>query len=284
MAYRLDQFVGVDIGGTKMLLCAEHRGEKIDHRVPTGRDMTRERVRAAIEAFLSTLPFEPLGVGVAVQGLVEGDARLAFTDGMPALIGLSADELAFGAPRGARLINDVRAGLVAESVSHPEVHTLCVVMMGTGVAVGIRSGGQILEGASGWAGELGNTLIATEEGVGTVDQLAGGGAILKRAGCGADELIARIEAGDTTATAIVQRAAFYFGLSLANVIDLFNPDLMVLGGGTLRFPGYRARALEVTEQYALAKPFSLCAFAEPADAYRMAAHGARAFAAQGAGS
>ncbi len=125
----------------------------------------------------------------------------------------------------------------------------------TGIGAGIISGGKLIHGAGYAAGELGHTHM-TEEGppckcgsFGCLEALAGAAAIESRIrkaiaeGSGSDVLslaggdpdavsgwtvLRAAEMGDKTCSAIVEQAAKYLGLGLANLVNLFNPSVLVL--------------------------------------------------------
>jgi N-acetylglucosamine repressor len=125
----------------------------------------------------------------------------------------------------------------------------------TGIGAGIISGGKLIHGAGYAAGELGHTHV-TEEGppckcgsFGCLEALAGAAAIESRIrkaiseGSGSEVVslaggdpgavsgwmvLKGAQMGDKTCSAIVEQAANYLGLGLANLVNLFNPSVLVL--------------------------------------------------------
>ena len=125
----------------------------------------------------------------------------------------------------------------------------------TGIGAGIISGGELIHGAGYAAGELGHTHV-TEEGppckcgsFGCLEALAGAAAIESRIrkaiaeGSGSEVVslaggdpdavsgwmvLKAAQMGDKTCSAIVEQAANYLGLGLANLVNLFNPSVLVL--------------------------------------------------------
>ncbi|MET3543514.1 putative NBD/HSP70 family sugar kinase [Paenibacillus favisporus] len=267
--------VGVDMGCTKMLMVAEVDGQLVEHKVSTGLDCSLEYLAGEIDRFIAGLPYEPEGLGIALPGLVEGDRRLQFSD-IRALCGVTADDFAKGRFR-CRLINDVKAATVAEAANYPEKDTVAVMMAGSGLALGVYSKQRMYTGAGGFAGELGYTVIATEAGPRKVDELAGGIGILDKAGCDIDAFLAKIRDGDGDSLALLERAGFYCGLAITNVLHLFNPDVLVIGGSTSTYPGYMDNALRTAEKHTLPDMFQACSFASPKDGKRIAALGAMQF-------
>src|SRR5438046_5195031 len=140
------------------------------------------------------------------------------------------------------------AGAMAEDMIYVEYGK-------TGIGAGIISGGKLLHGAGYAAGELGHTHM-TEEGpacrcgsFGCLEALAGAAAIEARIrkaiaeGSGSEVIrlaggepaavsgwmvLKAAEMGDKTCSAIVDQAAKYLGLGLANLVNLFNPSVLVL--------------------------------------------------------
>jgi len=268
----VEKIVGVDIGCTKMYMYAEVDGEPIENKVPTGLDCPRERLKQEIDAFIERLPFEPEGVGMAVPGLVEGDHRVQLSD-VRALTGMTADD--FGEGRfPVRLINDVKSATVAETVHYKDKDTLAVIMAGSGTALGVYSKGRMFTGAHGFAGELGYCIIQTEEGPRRLDDFAGGIGILRQAGCGIEEFLERINRNEPAATQLIARAGEYFGMALTNVIHLFNPDVIVIGGSTATYPGYMEHALETAQKHTIPDMFNACLIAPAKDNKRIVALGA----------
>lgn len=268
----MEKIVGVDIGCTKMHMFAQIGGETFEQKAPTGLDCPWENLKREIDGFIGRLPFEPEGVGIAVPGLVEGDHRVQLSD-VRSLTGMTADD--FGQGRfPVRLINDVKSATVAETVHYKDKDTLAVIMAGSGTALGVYSKGRMFTGAHGFAGELGYCIIQTEEGPQRLDSIAGGIGILQQAGCGIDEFLERIDRNEPAAVQLIARAGEYFGMALTNVIHLFNPDVIVIGGSTATYPGYMEHALETAQKHTIPDMFDACRIVPAKDNKRIVALGA----------
>jgi predicted NBD/HSP70 family sugar kinase len=142
--------------------------------------------------------------------------------------------------------NDVNALAVAESLFGPsrQVRDFAVVTLGRGVGAGLVQGGRVYRGSSGGAGEFGHTVsqlggLPCECGkAGCLEAYVGEYALLGRlrarggrfAGIGIDEFLALARDGDEEAAAIHAEVAERLGVALANLINLFDPELVVLGG------------------------------------------------------
>jgi len=135
-------------------------------------------------------------------------------------------------------------------------HNLAYIKVGTGIGSGLLLDGQVYRGATGCAGEIGHITIQ-ENGplcscgsYGCLEALAGGRAIARKAReavlAGRRTQLAAIEPvetitardvaeaarlGDLVAQQIVTTAGGYLGIAIADLVNLFNPGLIVVGGG-----------------------------------------------------
>ena len=122
-----------------------------------------------------------------------------------------------------------------------------VALLGRGVGVGIVSGGRVLRGAASSAGEWGHTKISVGGPVcncgsrGCLEAYVGGAGIARRwreAGAtpsaneekALGELLDSARTGDTVATRVLEETIEILGLGLSNLVNLFNPERVVLGG------------------------------------------------------
>jgi predicted NBD/HSP70 family sugar kinase len=110
-----------------------------------------------------------------------------------------------------------------------------------GIGAGVIVAGTPLLGSAGYAGEAGHTLInpgghACRCGaIGCWETEAGESALLRRAGVPEetgrlDEVAERAEAGDETVLRALAEVGRWLGLGVGDLVNLFNPDLVVLGG------------------------------------------------------
>lgn len=255
--------IGVDLGGTKTALIAlDPAGEVLlADRRPTPRSQgyraillnIRDMVRDA-EAQLG----ERARVGIGVPGALSpktGRIRNANTtclNGAPLL-----QDLCETLDRTVRIAND--ADCFALSEAHDGAgagaRVVFAVIAGTGTGGGVVVQGQLLQGPNAIAGEWGHTPLPWPE----ADELPGPACYCGRRGCvetwlsgpglAADHLrhtgqeCTAIEIadaavkGDGTALATLQRHAERFARSLAVVINILDPDVVVLGGGISQIAG-----------------------------------------------
>jgi predicted NBD/HSP70 family sugar kinase len=252
-------WVGADVGGTKLLLVAVHDGGRNMQRIPTGPGSDPALIEREVRNFLARFGIQPAGLGLALPGLIGADGRVAACDVLPRLVGWSAVEsfTPLGCP--VRTLNDAAAALVEEAHDLGPDATAGLVMAGTGVGAAFLVHGRPLRGARGWAGELGYLPVALGPGqVARLDQLAGGAALAQRLGTDGVGLRAQAERGEPEALAAIRNAGEALGLGLAAVVNLLDPELLVLGGGACELPGYQQAALASAERHSLPELWHAC--------------------------
>lgn len=208
----------------------------------------------------ATLPEDAvIGIGVAVPGIVgsaRSTVRLAENLGWEDVPLGQLLAGATGVP--VTLINRTNAGALAEYRvgSGRGATNLVYASLNVGIGAGVIIDGQLYEGATGCAGELGHITVDRNGercrcgNRGCLELVAALPAILRsynhpvatapghhhtasllRA---ADELRQRANAGDAGALAVVQQAARYFGLAVAQLANAFNPDTVVIDSPLLK--------------------------------------------------
>ncbi|MFF3459602.1 ROK family protein [Streptomyces sp. NPDC002730] len=249
--------MGVDVGGTKALMLAEGRelgGDAITHRVETGPETTPSELEKAVEKFLADHRLEPTVLGIAVPGLVES-GQVRVSDVLPQLagwVGLGNHAVP------SLLVNDIRGALAQETATLSRSATAAVVVCGTAVGSAYLSEGRVVRGACGWAGEIGSLPMTTPQGVRRLDELAGGGAIVRAAGMSPAVIRAALTGGDHHVQAVVHAAGEAFGLALASLINILNPDVVRVAGGTLGYQGYWDAALRTAQEHTLPELWETC--------------------------
>ncbi len=154
----------------------------------------------------------------------------------------------------------------------PGVANLLFVSGEVGIGVGVILGGNPGLGAAGYAGEAGHTLVNPDGlrcrcgAIGCWETEAGEGALLRHVGPSAgaggrasiDHVIALAEAGDPQVLAAVDTVGGWLGLGIGDLINLFNPELVVLGGMYARLhPQLRDAIEEGVQRRVLAAPRSM---------------------------
>jgi glucokinase len=261
--------VGIDVGGTKVaatLLGPNGMGEH--KQQPTELDSGDALIDQLVEIVGEAADGEAYeAVGIGVPSIVRFETgEIAASTNIP-LKGVPLRRV-LGERLGVPVFVDNDATVAALAEAHdqdlePAARNLVMITVGTGIGGGIVVDGRIFRGGSGGAGELGMTLIGLAcdsdlEGAtdhfpqpGSLEALSAGTALdhLARAAAtqnpdsalgklaasghrivGADA-VAAAKDGDQPASAAVQRWAHALGVGIANAINTFDPDEVVIGGG-----------------------------------------------------
>jgi glucokinase len=241
------QVLAFDVGGTHIrgALCDGSGALLARARVATPRGDAKALIAALVAVAQELTPREgvgPSGVGLAIAGMLDlPQGQLVLSHNLElAHVDLAAPlEAALGLP--VSLVNDVNAAALGESWGLGCDH-LVALFLGTGVGFGAVAGGRLVEGARGMAGEAGH-LIYDPEGPecpagcsGCYDATLGGEGLAREAqalNLATDTmgLLAAWRAGDTAATALVERALQAMTVLTRLVVNLFDPAMVVVGGG-----------------------------------------------------
>lgn len=271
----MNRYMGVEIDGDHMYLMADTPSGLVEHAAATGRECALDQLIREVADFAAKLPYRPSGIGIGMPGLVAGTGKVELSHVLPALNGATAEAFAAEAQAPVAFINDVKAATMAEASYYADRDTVAVVQLDAFIASGVVVKGELLTGAKGWSGELGYMIMTLDGKPVLLDTVASGYAILKEAAIADDELRERLGAGDEGALAIVRQAGAYLGYALANVIHLYNPDVMVVGGATTTYPGYMEAAGTALKEHALPELLACCAIEQPKLKKHVIAYGAR---------
>lgn len=227
--------VGIDIGGTKMLVSYIKNKKLISKSYQTGKNISFTKILNNYNSFVQEFNLEVKSLVIAIPGLIKNNIVTA-CDVVPSLEGKKPTD--FSANYPVAFINDVEAALIEEKSNNETAKNLIVIMIGTGIGMSMIVDGKECKGASGFTGELGYTTVNTEEGPTYLDNISAGAGILSRFNGNVEELKIALENNDVSAIKILDEATKYMGMALANVISLFNPEIVVIGGGTAGYKGY----------------------------------------------
>ena len=262
---------GLDLGGTKVLGRVLHpadpRRALAEARVDTPRG--GDAIVAAMVDLVGRLD-DQLGaaghapvaaVGLGAAGLVDTEGVLRTAPNLPGVV-----EFPFGAALGAALGRPVRVENDATTATLAEhrlgagrgASDLVLVTLGTGIGSGVIAGGELQRGAHGFAGEAGHMLVdphgppcpcgqrgcwerfASGSGLGRLarDAAQAGRAdgVVARAGGDPEQVrgehVGRAALdGDAEALTIVDDFAWWVALGLANIVNLLDCGLVIIGGG-----------------------------------------------------
>lgn len=261
--------IGVDIGGTKMAAAlVTARGQVLRrHRLPTpaqqGPQAVIDALCQAIEQVRGDTEMRQVsGLGVGVPGPY--DSKLQVLSSSPQLAGwhnvplkqMLQDRL--GTPTF--VDNDANAAALGEHRFGAGIGTrhMIYITVSTGIGSGLILDGKLYTGASGAAGEVGHMTVDVNGprckcgNWGCWEAVASGTALareaVRRLEAGAESRIlelaggdleqvkaevvfAAFQQGDRLAQSLIERAGYYLGVGLASLINIFSPELIVIGGG-----------------------------------------------------
>jgi glucokinase len=257
--------VGVDIGGTKLQAVRLDGDDRIVADPAQASPVDGAGVVAGVVAAAERLaPPTAEAVGVGVPGLVDGSGRVRFAPNLQGLVGTPLRQRLLDALPGTAIWigNDATAACWAEFSrgAGRGVSDMLMVTLGTGIGGGIVCGGRLIEGANRYAAEFGHMVVdphgprcpcgkqgcwerfASGSGLGALGReraiageaprlvaLAGGDPEMVR---GEHVTVAAAE-GDGSSIGIMGTFAWWVALGLANLATLFDPAMIVLGGGLI---------------------------------------------------
>ena len=242
--------IGIDLGGTKIEAAVLDPGGAIAWRQRTSTPGTYDGIIGAMAALVRAAE-SALGVqasvGVGIPGTLSPATGLVKNANTQALIGHPLDiDLGAALARPVRVENDANCFALSEAADGAGAGHRCVfgVIIGTGCGGGIVVDGRVLPGRNRIAGEWGHTPLPWPE-PGEYPQprcwcgqhgclelyLAGPGLARSCDAPTAAELPARAAAGDAVAAQALARHADRLARGLAVIMNVLDPDVIVLGGG-----------------------------------------------------
>nr|WP_318284512.1 MULTISPECIES: ROK family protein [unclassified Methylobacterium] len=255
--------IGIDLGGTKIagIVLDADGATRAESRVPTPRgncEGTLDAIAGLVAALERQAGTARASVGVGMPGAISRatglikNANSVWLNGRP-----FAEDLAARLGRPVRVENDANCLAVSEAVDGAGAGEAVVwaIILGTGVGSGIALQGQALTGRNAIAGEWGHNPLPWPRD----DERPGPACYCGRHGCletwlsgpglsadffrstgesrSGEEIVARAEGGDAAALAAMGRHRDRLGRGIAHVVNILDPDVIVLGGGLSRVEG-----------------------------------------------
>ncbi len=225
-----------------------------------------ERLFSAIDSFLNRNSLQPSqlsSISIACAGGIDTGRGMVVTPSpnMPGWTDIPLVEKTQEKFKvDAFLLNDASAAAIGEHRygAGRGVNNLVLFTLGTGIGGGVIADGELYLGAAGAAAEIGHMTIdagGPECGCGNtgcLEVLASGTAMTKDAvsrvkkgeetslldmvngdvnKITAETVATAARNGDALAVAVLKRAGYYLGIGMVNVVNIFNPEMIVLGGG-----------------------------------------------------
>jgi glucokinase len=263
--------VGVDLGGTQIRACVADMAGAIvrEARQPTrageGLGPVMSRITETVSEVMAGISRRDIvGIGMGSPGPLDPNSGVVVeAANLPGWKNVPLRDILqkeFGLP--VYVNNDANAAALAEQRfgAGQGVSDLVYLTISTGIGGGFICGGQLILGVHGFAGEPGHMTIEPNGprcncgNIGCLEALAAGPAIARHAtqlvrGGRASELAAELDEGrelsaetvgkaaqqgDAVALGAIGRAAHYLGIGVLNLIHLFDPAMVVLGGGVTK--------------------------------------------------
>jgi len=319
-----DLILSIDLGGTKILTAVTNsQGEMLsrDHSITPALKGHEAVIHSILESAHRALKQadvaieEITAIGVGAPGLSNPETGILFTS--PNLPGWRdvplRDIVQERLGKKTFLINDANAAALGEFYfgAARGVRNFIYITLSTGIGGGIVIDGKIYSGAIGAAGEVGHMTIDDKGPIckcgnrGCWETLASGTAlarearhrikegvatsILEYAEGDVEKVTAQVihnaaEQGDSLAKELIARTGYYVGVGLANLVNIFNPELIVIGGGLSNIGDMLLKpAFKVAGERAYKEAFQAMRFASAELGRNSGVLGAATFALQGMG-
>jgi predicted NBD/HSP70 family sugar kinase len=247
--------IGIDFGKRHLRVAAANLSHAIlaeAERPARAEDPAETGLAAAaalVEEVLAEAGIEPadvVGVGMGLPGPIDSrTGRVGSSSILPGWVGVrAAEELGARLELPVAVDNDANLGALAElhwgaAAGRSNVTYLKV---STGIGAGIVIDGRLYRGTGGMAGEIGHAIVDEQGAVcrcgkrGCLETLAGAAALVAllepRLGrtISTAELLELASTGDSGARRVIADAGRHIGGAVATLCDLFNPELLVVGG------------------------------------------------------
>ncbi len=248
--------LGIDLGGTKIeIIALDDSGKELLRRrapTPQGNYPATLQLIAQLVCDAETALGQRGSLGIGTPGALSRATGLLKNSNSVALNGQPIlQDLETLLQRKVKISNDANCFALSEATDGAAAGAEVVfgVILGTGVGAGIVINGHILTGPNGIAGEWGHNPLPWPQ----ADELPGQPCYCGKHGCietflsgpgmaklhqietgdslRAEEIVARADQGDATCERSLQRYENRLARSLAHVINILDPDVIVLGGG-----------------------------------------------------
>ncbi|RAN89079.1 glucokinase [Bacillus sp. SRB_28] len=250
-------FACFDIGGTfiKYAIIDERGGIYEKGKIETPVKNQKVEILHHICEIIRELEknYDIYSVGISSCGLIDSErGEVIFSANIPGYSGTKIVDYIYKATGYTAVIeNDVRSACIGErwKGAGAEKENIILLTLGTGIGSGIIIDGKMLQGANGLAGEVGHmTIVHNGEecgcgGKGCYERYASTSALIrqyKKASLSqgieidkitGEEIIDRINNGEQLAKYVYEQFLQYVVTGLVNITHMFNPELIIIGGG-----------------------------------------------------
>ncbi len=267
---------GIDLGGTKAegVILGPRGIEEIHFldRVPTGAEKGYDHVLNQIETLVAQMEeqagYRPHCIGIGTPGTLDRQMNVMRGCNSECLNGKPLrDDLARHLKMGVEIANDANCFALAEARlgivprDFPDANVVFGVIIGTGVGGGLVVNGRSIYGHQGISGEWGHNFLDESGGPcycgksGCVERVLSGPSLERyyEAASGTKlrlpEIHQRALAGEEAAVKTIDRMVAFFGKAISVVINILDPDVIVIGGGVGRIPEIYTRGKDAIKNY-----------------------------------
>ena len=263
--------LAIDLGGTKIITALiSNKGQVVAQEhcltlADEGPQSVINRIVFAIDHLLGLRNIDPSqlsSISIAAAGAINLDKGLITSSpNLPGWNDIPLRDIVKGKYKvNTLLMNDANAAALGELHfgAGKGVDNLILLTLGTGIGGGIIINGKLYSGQCGSAGEIGHMTIDVNGprcscgNVGCLEVLASGTAVAKEAvrrirqgerssltkiaegnieNITAEKVSIAAQGGDSLALEVVSKAAFYLGVGMVNLVNIFNPEMIIVGGG-----------------------------------------------------
>ncbi|MBA4140284.1 MAG: ROK family protein [Segetibacter sp.] len=249
---------GIDLGGTKIECAVLNTANSMEviarKRVPTeafkGYEHILSQIKKLVDTVIAEVGESPSSIGFATPGVLEPESQVMKNCNTTCMNGKPMHndiETVLRLP--VKLANDANCFALAETLmgagkKYPDAEVVFGVIMGTGVGGGLIVNNKIISGHHGIGGEWGHNILE-EDGEqcycgkkGCVEVVISGPALEKWYALKSEQelklnqiLENYLTGTDTNASATIERLLEYYGRAISTLINVIDPDLIVIGGG-----------------------------------------------------
>lgn len=267
---------GIDLGGTKVegavLKSASDPQVLFRDRLPTeghkGYDHVMGQIKKVVDKMEATLGYKPAKIGIATPGTLDPGQGLMKNSNSTSLNGkplkrdlekLLGVELFMANDANCFALAEASMGAAKEKYPHAKV--VFGVIMGTGVGGGVVVDGKVINGLQGIGGEWGHNFLDESGGpcycgkTGCVEKVLAGPALerfyasISGQSKNLKEVYELYRSGDSFAIQTMNRLTHFFGLALSVVVNILDPDVIVIGGGVGNIDLIYSEGMKSLEKY-----------------------------------
>lgn len=267
---------GIDLGGTKVegavLSPSENNKVLCRTRIPTeardGYDHILGQIQKLVQKMEKETGLKPESMGIGTPGSIDPSTQCLINSNSTVLNGNPVQkDLESLLKIPVKVANDANCFALAETKMgvvrevKPDAQVVFGVIMGTGVGGGLVVNSEIIEGLMGNAGEWGHNYLDESGGPcycgksGCVETVISGPALQRyyKEITGVErnlkEIYQATKNNESAARDTVNRLTHFFGIGISNIINIIDPDVIVIGGGVGNIPELYTDGIESAKRY-----------------------------------